>query len=114
MRSYKIVFRIRANQPVRDVVFGILLRDRRGLGLFGWDTQTQGLVPIPVMNAGDEHLIALRFTANLGGGTYFLPAALAGSDGHKHDVRYDALELEVRRTESIFTTSTVNLDVTVE
>jgi lipopolysaccharide transport system ATP-binding protein len=114
LQRYKLVFRIRAYEPVQDVVFGILLRDRRGLDLFGWDTQTQGIAPLPPMQVGDEQELTLRFHANLGGGTYFVTPALARGDGHKYDVRYDALELSVRRTDSIFTTSLVNLDVAVE
>ena len=51
LRSYKFVFHMRARKSVKDVVFGILVRDKRGLDLFGWDMQTQGLAPLPAPGA---------------------------------------------------------------
>ena len=51
--EYKLVSRIRAKDAVDDICFGFLLRDSRGLDLFGWDMLDGGLTPLePVITPG--------------------------------------------------------------
>lgn len=114
LETYHLVCRIRAERAVGELVFGWLLRDLRGLDLFGWDLQTGNCQPLPPLPAGGEHEIAVRFRANLGGGTYFITPAIASVDKHKYDVRFEALEISVEGTDDIYTTSIVNLEPQVD
>jgi lipopolysaccharide transport system ATP-binding protein len=107
--AYHLVCRIRAAKPVGPLVFGWLLRDKRGLDLFGWDIQTAGIEPIAVLQAGEAREVRVAFQANLGAGTYFITVALAGIDKHKHDTRFEALEIFVEGAPELYTTSIINL-----
>lgn len=106
---YHLVCRIKANVDVGPLVFGWLVRDKRGLDLFGWDMQTGRYEPISPMRAGAMLKIVVSFQANLGPGSFFVTAALAGTDKHKHDVRFEALELLVEGVPEIYETSIINL-----
>jgi ABC-type polysaccharide/polyol phosphate transport system ATPase subunit len=110
LQDYRLVCRIRATRPVSDLCLGILLRDKRGIDLFGWDMRTGGYEPIGPLAPGDETEITLNFKANVAAGIYFLTLALARWDGHKHDVRFDAHEIRVAHSDNIYMTSLVNLD----
>jgi lipopolysaccharide transport system ATP-binding protein len=110
LQDYRLVCRIRAKRPVSDLCLGILLRDKRGIDLFGWDMRTGGYKPLGPLAPGDETEIALNFKANVAAGVYFLTLALARWDGHKHDVRFDAHEIRVVHSDNIYMTSLVNLD----
>ncbi|EIC22542.1 ABC transporter ATP-binding protein [Thiorhodovibrio frisius] len=108
LMDYRLVCRVRAMRDVPQLVFGWLLRDKRGLDLFGWDTQTAGLAPVD-MKSGEEHDFVVGFSACLGPGRFFVTSAIAQTDGHKHDVRLDALEIAVEGALDLYTTSLVNL-----
>lgn len=106
---YHLVCRIKANVDIGPLVFGWLVRDKRGLDLFGWDMQTGKDEPISPMRAGEMLKIVVSFQANLGPGSFFVTAALAGTDKHKHDVRFEALEMLVDGVPEIYETSIINL-----
>jgi lipopolysaccharide transport system ATP-binding protein len=106
---YHLVCGIKADVDVGPLVFGWLVRDKRGLDLFGWDMQTGRSEPIPRMRAGETVKVVVAFQANLGAGNYFVTVALADTNKHKHDVRYEALELMVEGSPEIFETSIINL-----
>jgi len=97
-----------------DICFGFLLRDSRGLDLFGWDMLDGGLTPLEPFTPGEEREVAVRFRANLAAGHYFLTVTLAHWDKTKEDVRFDAQDLIVAPTPGIFTTSIVNLAIRFE
>ncbi|UVO39202.1 ABC transporter ATP-binding protein [Bradyrhizobium arachidis] len=107
--TYHLVCWIKANVDVGPLVFGWLVRDKRGLDLFGWDTQTGKHEPTSPMRAGERLKIVVSFQANLGTGNFFVTAALAGIDKHKHDVRFEAFELCIEGTPKIYETSIINL-----
>jgi hypothetical protein len=52
----------------------------------------------------------MRFRANIASGTYFFSAALARYDTLKHDVRFDAIMVEVEPILTLFTDTIVNLE----
>jgi lipopolysaccharide transport system ATP-binding protein len=88
-----------------------LIRDRRGLDLFGWDMLNAGHRPLRHFAPGEERDVAVRFCANLAAGEYFVTVALAQwHDGHTYDVRFDSLELVVDPTPQLHTASVLNLD----
>ena len=80
LQPYRLVCRIRAKEAMNDVCFGFLVRDQRGLDLFGWDQHTAKATPLDWIAAGEEREIAAKFCANLAGGHYFLTVALAQWD----------------------------------
>jgi ABC-type polysaccharide/polyol phosphate transport system ATPase subunit len=111
LEEYDLVCRIQAVDPVDQLCFGFLVRDRRGLDLFGWDMLTGGYKPLRPFVASEQRDVMVRFRVTLAGGEYFLTVALARwHDGHKYDVRFDAYELVVEPTPQVFTASLVNLE----
>lgn len=111
LEQYQLVCRIHAREVLDDMCFGFLIRDRRGLDLFGWDMLTGGYEPLRQFAAGETRDISVRFRAAMAGGHYFLTVALARwSDGYKYDVRFDAYEMIVEPTPKLFTASVINLD----
>ena len=108
---YRLVCRIVAHKRMTDLCFGVLVRDTRGIGLFGWDMLTGGLGPLDTFESGEEREIALSFRANLPAGHYFITVTLAHWNTTKQDVRFDAHDLIVEATPTIFTDSLVNLEV---
>jgi lipopolysaccharide transport system ATP-binding protein len=107
--AYHLVCSIKANADVGPLVFGWLVRDRRGLDLFGWDMQTGNCEPIPAMQAGDTLKVIIGFRANLGAGSFFVTVAIANADQHKYDVRFEALEMLVEGSSDLYASSVVNL-----
>jgi lipopolysaccharide transport system ATP-binding protein len=108
---YLLVCRIEALDPLDNLCFGFLVRDRRGLDLFGWDMQSAGLSPLSAFRAGEQRDISVLFCANMAAGEYFITVALARwHDGHKYDVHFDAHEFVVEHTPQLFTASVLNLD----
>jgi lipopolysaccharide transport system ATP-binding protein len=110
LETYYLVCRIQAMVDVGPSILGWVLRDKRGLDLFGWDMQTGDCAPIPPLAAGEEHEVAVAFRANLGAGSYFVTVALARPDGHKLDLRFELLEIAVFGSPEIFTTSIAHLE----
>jgi lipopolysaccharide transport system ATP-binding protein len=108
---YLLRCRVEALDPIDNLCFGFLVRDRRGLDLFGWDMVTAGLPPLPAFEAGEQRDISVLFRANMAAGEYFITVALARwHDGHKYEVRFDAHEFVVEHTPQLFTASVLNLD----
>jgi len=70
-----------------------------------------GLEPLDTFESGEEREIALSFRANLPAGHYFITVTLAHWNTTKQDVRFDAHDLIVEATPTIFTDSLVNLEV---
>ncbi|MGM4961886.1 ABC transporter ATP-binding protein [Tardiphaga sp. 1201_B9_N1_1] len=110
LNRYRLVMTVRAKVSFDDLQIGFLVRDARGLDLFGWDTNNNGVGPLPPLVAGQQREISIEFCANLSAGHFFITAALARSDQTKLDVRFDCLNFTVAPTPTIFTASLVNLD----
>ena len=114
LERYRLIYRIQANETASDVHVGFLIRDARGLEIFGWDTKSAGAGALAAFSAGETRNVSIDFTINLAGGTFFLTLAVAREDFTKEDMRFDALEIVVQPVLDIHTSSIVNLDVHVD
>lgn len=110
---YALRFRVRGETAVRDLVAGFIIRSRQGLTVFGTDTE-MALGEALAAEPGQELEVMLRFTCHLGGGRYFASYGLAHTDGTKIDFRYDALELAVASSKSIYDATVADLDAVIE
>lgn len=110
---YLLRFRVRGEATVDDLVAGFIIRSRQGLTVFGTDSNLALGGSIKAA-PGEELEISLRFTCHLGGGRYFASYGIAHADGTKIDFRYDALELCVASTKSIYDATVADLDASVE
>jgi len=106
-------FAIVAREDLDDLVAGMLIRDRRGVDLYGTDTLLRG-VPVEAVRTGDAVQVAFHLSMWLAAGTYFLTASAARSDGKQYDLLYDGLQFEVTGDGLAYTNSLVNLNVSVE
>lgn len=107
--QYRISQTVVAHFPVVDLASGFIIRNKRGVDLFGMTNKTAG-VEIPRIEAGQAFEISIIFDAWLAAGDYFLQAANAGENGVQYDCRIDALHFVVINTPTLFTTSIVNLN----
>ncbi|MDH5738884.1 MAG: ABC transporter ATP-binding protein [Nitrospira sp.] len=107
--QYRISQTVVAHFPVSDLSSGFIIRNKRGVDLFGITNKTAG-VEIPRIEAGQTCEISVEFDAWLAAGDYFLQAANAGENGVQYDCRIDALHFVVINTPTLFTTSIVNLN----
>jgi lipopolysaccharide transport system ATP-binding protein len=105
---YIITQTVVAHVPVVDLVTGFIMRNKRGVDIFGVTNNTAD-VAIPPIEAGQVIEISIEIDAWLAAGDYFLQAANADDDGIQYDCRIDALHFVVIDTPILFTTSIVNL-----
>jgi lipopolysaccharide transport system ATP-binding protein len=111
LERYHLVCRIEALDALDNLCLGFLVRDRRGLDLFGWDMLTAGHGPLPAFREREQRDVEVNFCANMAAGEYFMTVALARwHDGHKYDVRFDSHVFRVEATPQLFTASVLNLD----
>lgn len=105
---YIITQTIVAHFPVIDLASGFIIRNKRGVDIFGVTNKTANVV-IPRIEAGQIFEVSIEIDAWLAAGDYFLQAANAGDDGIQYDCRIDVLHFVVINTPILFTTSIVNL-----
>lgn len=105
---YTITQTVLAHSTVVDLASGFVIRNKRGVDIFGVTNNTAGVV-IPPINSDQAFTISIEIDAWLAAGDYFLQAANAGDDGIQYDCRIDALHFVVIDTPILFTTSIVNL-----
>jgi lipopolysaccharide transport system ATP-binding protein len=109
----KITQRVIANFAVTEMSSGFVIRDKRGVDIFGCTNKTLG-VTIPDLMPGDVLELSVELDVWLAAGDYFLLAANASANGVQHDCHIDALHFTVLGTPFLFTTSLVNLNPTLE
>ncbi|MDF0643525.1 MAG: ABC transporter ATP-binding protein [Nitrospira sp.] len=107
--SYAFVLRGLAHEDLDDLEVGFLVRDHRGLDMFGTDTLLQGIRVAPRLRT-ELFEVRLEVTMWIAPGSYFLTAGIARANGIQYDLRYDALAFEVEGALNIYTDSKVNLD----
>jgi len=98
-----------ARETVTDLVAGFLLRDPRGLDIFGTDTlHIPGHAP-PTLAPGEQYEFQLDFENWLGPGDYLLSCGFASVDEMKHDFRWDTMTITSAQDPSIYTICKANL-----
>jgi len=109
--QYTFFLRAVFYEDVDGVVAGFLIRDVKGVDLFGTTTALLKL-DVPPPRLGDIIEVTLQVTMSLTNGIYFLTFAIADPKAEtnvQYDMRYDALQFEVQMRDGIFTTSLVDL-----
>lgn len=99
-----------ATDTVSDLCLGVIIRDSRGVDLFGSDTSLPPALSLPALASGERMTVRLQFRAHFSAGSYFLTIAVARLDGWKHDTRFDALEFSIAPARFLYTTSVVDLE----
>lgn len=81
--AQSVVLRIEvtANENVERLILGYGIKDRLGQVIYGTNTEFKKQ-PILNVNAGDKYLFDVRFSANLGPGTYSIQTALVSTETH--------------------------------
>ncbi len=108
-QPYLITQRVVANCTISNLSSGFIIRDKRGVDLFGITNKT-AKVDMPVVSMGTVFEVTIAIDMWLSAGDYFLQAANAGEDGVQYDCRIDAIHFTVIETSQLFTTSVVNLN----
>lgn len=111
-QRYSITQTIIARTYVNDLASGFIIRNKRGVDLFGITNKTAN-VKTPELTTGEVLEITIEVDAWLAAGDYFLQAANAGGDGIQYDCRIDAIHFTVINTPALFSTSIVNLNPTL-
>jgi lipopolysaccharide transport system ATP-binding protein len=108
--TYTAVVTIRAVRQTDELCVGVLVRTARGQDIFATDTMRCQDLAIAPLAPGEEAAVCMRLRANMAAGTYFFTATLARCDGTKHDVRFDAIMMEVEPVATLYTDMIVNLE----
>lgn len=98
-----------AHEAADAVVAGFLLRDPRGLDVFGTDSRLIAGHEPPDLAPGDRIEVQLDFENWLGPGEYLLSCGLAGPGEMKYDFRWDTMAVTVAADPSIYSISKANL-----
>jgi ABC-type polysaccharide/polyol phosphate transport system ATPase subunit len=85
---------VRFHRRVENPVFGVMIKNRHGVEIFGTNTQLRAM-PTGTFEAGDLAHVCFDMPLMLGGGTYAISFAVHTADGHFFDYRVDARLIEV-------------------
>jgi len=87
-------FLAKFHRRVENPVFGIMIKNRYGVEVFGTNTHLQGLTT-GVFEAGEMACVYVDTPLYLGAGSYAASFAVHTADGHFFDYRVDTLLFEV-------------------
>ncbi len=107
-KRYTIFQHVLFHEEVPSLSSGFLVRNAKGVDLFGISNLTVGM-PLSPPPPGEVLETRLDVTMWLAAGDYFLTFGAARIDGPQYDLRNDALQFTVIGTPELFTTSLVNL-----
>jgi len=107
-KPYCFFQRILFREDVPPISVGYLIRNVKGVDLFGVTNLTQG-TPLPGQAIGSVLEVRLDVRMWLASGDYFVTFGVARIDGLQYDSRNDALHFSVVETPGLFSTSVVNL-----
>jgi lipopolysaccharide transport system ATP-binding protein len=110
LENYTAVMTIRALRQTEELCAGVLVRNGRGQDIFATDTMRCQDLTIAPLAPREEAIVRMHMRANMAAGTYFFTAALARKDTTKHDVRFDAIMVEVESVPTLFADTVVNLE----
>jgi ABC-type polysaccharide/polyol phosphate transport system ATPase subunit len=108
-KRYTAFFYVRIHADVPSLSAGFVIRNPRGVDLFGVGNTTVGGAP-GFQEKGKVLLVKTELTMWLAAGEYFLTVGAGRTDGMQYDLRNDALHFSVVGTPQLFTTSSVNLE----
>jgi lipopolysaccharide transport system ATP-binding protein len=108
-KPYTIFQRILFHEDVPPISAGYLIRNVKGVDLFGVTNVSQG-IPIPSQSKGDALETRTEIRMWLAAGDYFITFGVARLDGLQYDSRNDAMHFRVTGPGGLFSTSTVNLE----
>ena len=95
-----LYLRYRFQSDIVRPIFGITLKTKEGLTVYGTNTEMTDTEAAPMQGAaGDAGILMCSFRINCAPGDYFLSVGIASRDVNgevvPHDRRYDAIHLEV-------------------
>lgn len=108
---YRIVCTVTARDALHNACVGVMIRTPRGIEVFGSDSSIAKPNVVFDLPARKSLRITAHFKNHLAPGVYFLTVGVARIDGHKHDMRFDALEFVVEPAPAVYHASLVDLDV---
>ncbi|HSE32731.1 MAG TPA: ABC transporter ATP-binding protein [Pyrinomonadaceae bacterium] len=82
--AVKLRFRFVANQDLREVVCGFMIRNRHGINIYGTNTEQRGFY-LGVMERGKIKEATFTFNCSLGQEHYFISVAVHSPDGVAYD-----------------------------
>jgi lipopolysaccharide transport system ATP-binding protein len=92
--TMRVSMAVHFRRDVEDPVFGIMLRNRFGLEVFGTNTHLRREHFGPVA-AGSERTVTIELDLSLVPGTYAVSLAVHTPEGHFHDYQVEAATIEV-------------------
>jgi hypothetical protein len=111
--EFQVVMDCEAQEPIRQLHCGFLVRDLKGEIVFGADTTTappgNGGVLFDLAR-GERRRVLMRGRMWLAAGDYFISAAVTATEGRQSDMWFDAFEFSVAGTRRLHTNSRVNLE----
>lgn len=110
LEFYEFAVKIAANEDVDRLTLGVLIRNQRGVDVYGSDSVQSGGQGSISLRAGERATAIAAFCNNLAPGHYFATLSLARDDGLKHDLRFDVLEFVVAARKGVYSNSLANLD----
>lgn len=112
-QRYTFFMRVLYYEDVEGTTFGFVIRDGKGVDMFGTSSRVQQL-PVRPQKRGDFVEVSMGVTMWLTNGIYFLTFAAAdpfAEQDVQYDLQYDGLQFEIGNSKGLFTTSVVNLDM---
>lgn len=95
----RLVVKFCFNVAVVRPIFGVRLKTKEGVTLYGSNSEMQEVTAIAELGApGAVHFASFAFMAPLAGGDYFISVGIASRDGLDvvpHDRRYDSIHFSV-------------------
>ncbi|MBX7246417.1 MAG: ABC transporter ATP-binding protein [Candidatus Sumerlaeaceae bacterium] len=85
---------VRFDAPMSNPVFGVMLRNRYGIEIFGTNTHLRKMETGDV-KAGTALEVNFQMPLELGGGAYSVSLAVHSADGHFYDYRNDVRVIEI-------------------
>lgn len=110
LQPYECAVTISALEDVERLTLGILIRNQRGVDVYGADSLQVERSVFVSLRAGERVEAIAAFSNKLAPGHYFATLSLARDDGHKHDLRSDVLEFVVAAKKGVYSNSLANLD----
>tara|TARA_R110000868_G_scaffold10697_8_gene51975 strand:+ start:4251 stop:5381 length:1131 start_codon:yes stop_codon:yes gene_type:complete len=98
--NYTLVVDIEGYTKDCETVLGFLMRNDRGVDVYGTDTLKNPGAEIIILQPGDRFRLKVDFHNALMPGQYYITVGLAAPDETKYDMRFDAFALPVISTKT--------------